>query len=872
MGFFKTEKLNSVKKFFQRFYPYFASCGLVLALYLALLVMLKIYPFGEYSIASYDLSAQICPFVEHIFDVLKGRSSLFYTHAIAGGADMFGSLAYFIVSPFSPLFLAFGEGMVAEAAVLVLGVKIVLLAFVGTWFASTQFKIHKIACACLGVLYAYCGYMFVANTYINWLDILLYMPFLVWAFKRFVATEKFWAFSALMAGCVYASFSIACFSMFTVYPVLVAYAFFCVEKEKRLRFIAYLSLAFVCAILIALPVLLPSLLSFMRAGRGGSLFTEMFYGFSANGFNTDGYLKRWVNSLEAKLSYVLSDAVLVVLTFVYFFRSKLKTGLSRFMLVAGIFTLLPTIVDESMLLMNMGSYLSYALRFGFLNAIYFLGGACLGLNGLELFKTEERRSEFVGTECMEIGEPDSMKIGKKTGAGLRRKNFAPLVYSILGGTLFIAAAIFFAFDYHLKAAVIFTDSTVANAVKSFSGRFAHSIGGIFAVGIFFVVVLLILGSGIVLKAARKIPMRVVSLFAVALVVFHAVFFNMVLVSGNRSSQNIHWGYYGDLAATLKEMDDEDTPFYRIRDYDNKYTANIGFEGETYVFTAFSSMLDKNNFAVPVLFGYSGNGKNISRGNGGNIFGDSLQGYRYLLVSSGSKKKVEEKSWFKPVMVEQNGESVPLTKGGMYVYENRYVFPAAFVVDGGEYRFVQENNSSLNRTENQLALYHFLGGDKSVTQITGSKIKALADDLWTRSGDISLSKNTISVNVSAGQGKYLMVSFVNIDGYQVRVNGKSSTLVENDLNFLCVPLDEGENVVEFTYNTPYDDYIFLSLLISVLGVAFVVLFMKDGRRFQKCEKTVGVMGIALAGAVTAFFFVFPTGVFIVKLMTMLIGLF
>ena len=170
-------------------------CGFVMALYLALLVMCKIYPFGEYSIASYDLSAQICPFIEHVFDALKGRSSLFYSHAIAGGADLFGSLAYFIVSPFSPLFLVFGEGMVAEAAVLVLGLKIVLLAFVGVWFAMTQFRIHKLACACLGVLYAYCGYTFVANTYVNWLDILLYMPFVVWAFKRFVKTGKYWVFS-----------------------------------------------------------------------------------------------------------------------------------------------------------------------------------------------------------------------------------------------------------------------------------------------------------------------------------------------------------------------------------------------------------------------------------------------------------------------------------------------------------------------------------------------------------------------------------------------------------------------------------------------------------------------------------------------------
>jgi len=872
MEFFQSEKWNSVKEFFKKFYPYFLACGFVLALYLALLVMYKIYPFGEYSIASYDLSAQICPFIEHVFDALKGRSSLFYSHAIAGGADMFGSLAYFFVSPFSPLFLVFGEGMVAEAAVLVLGLKIVLLAFVGVWFAMTQFRIPKLACACLGVLYAYCGYTFVANTYINWLDILLYMPFVVWAFKRFVKTGKFWAFSALMAGCIYASFSIACFAMFTVYPVLVLYAVCNVEKGKRLHFIAYLSLAFLCAILIALPILLPSLLSYMQAGRGGSLFSDMFYGFSPDGFKTEGYMNRWINSLEAKLSYILSDGILVILTFVYFFRSKLKTGLSKFMLVAGIFTLLPTIVDESMLLLNMGSYLSYALRFGFLNAIYFLGGACLGLDGLELFKKEEDTSAFLGEQCMDVSPVELVPNAKKTGACLQRKNITPIIYGVACGVLFVAMSIFFACDFHIKVAQVFTDTAVANAVKSFSGRFAHSLGGIFAVGIYFVCVLLILGSGIVLRATKKLPMRLLSLFAVALVVFHGTFFNMVLVAGNRSSQNIHWGYYGDLAAQIQAMDDEDTPFYRIRDYDNKYTANIGFEGETHVFTAFSSMLHKNNFAAVQMFGYSGNGKNISRGNGGNIFGDSFLAYRYLLVAKDSVKKVEERSWFKAVTVEKDGKSVPLTKGGMYVYENRYVFPAAFVVDSGEYRFVQENNSSAHRTENQLALYYYLGGDPNVDVITGSKIKALSEDLWKRSGDISLSKNKISVDVSAKAGQFLMLSFVNIEGYQVRVNGKSATLMENDLHFLCVPLEEGENTVEFVYNTPYDDYIYLSIALCGLSVALVILFMRDKRWFEKIEKVVGVAGIALASGVTAMFFLFPTGVFLIKLMTMLIGLF
>jgi hypothetical protein len=49
-------------------------------------------------------------------------------------------------------------------------------------------------------------------------------------------------------------------------------------------------------------------------------------------------------------------------------------------------------------------------------------------------------------------------------------------------------------------------------------------------------------------------------------------------------------------------------------------------------------------------------------------------------------------------------------------------------------------------------------------------------------------------------------------------------------------------------------------------------MQDKRRFEKIEKVVGVAGIVLAGGVTALFFLFPSGVFLVKLVMMLIGLF
>ena len=839
------QKLYKMKRFFKSGAPYFLSCGLVLGMYLYMLILRQVYPFGPYTVASYDLSAQICPFIEHIFDAWKGRSTPLFSYAIGGGADMFGSLAYFIFSPFSPLFLIFGEGMVSEAAGIVVGCKLLVLAAIGVWFARTQFRLSPLLSACLGVLYTYCGYTFVANTYINWMDLLMYTPLAVWAFRKMLKTGSFWQFSALMAACVYTSFSIACFSMFTVYPVLVAFAFFCVKKEDRAGYITRLSLAFACAILMALPVLLPSLIAYLRAGRGGSFFQESMYGFSENGFWAEGYLDKTVVALEAKLSYIFTDGILLVLTCVYFFRSKLKTGLSRFMLIAGIFTLVPVLVDESMLLLNMGSYMSYALRFGFLNSVYFFAGACMGLQGLQVFQKE-----------------------KKRGACLQRKSIMPIVYGVICGALLLGMSVFFGDGHHIKAAELFEDS-VADAIRNFAGRFAHSIGGIFAVAIYLGCVMLILGVGCILVSRRKLPIRLVGIFAAALVVFHGVFFNQQLVDGNYNSHNLRTQQYTDFARALEEEDDG---FYRVRDYGNWFSANIGFEGDTYAHTAFSSMLDKDNFPVAVLFGYATNGKNISRGNGGNIFGDSLWGYKYVIVPKESKTVADGRSWYRPVMVEKDGKSVQLAAGGMYVYENLHVFPTAMVINDGEFRFVTDNSTYENRVKNQLALYQFLGGSKQVQSLTGGYVKILSQKLWKNGGEVEVTANAVKAQVSAKAGQYLMVPFAAIDGYRVFVNGKEAELCDNDLQFLCVSLEEGENTVEFVYESPYGGYMLLALLLGGILLCLLGIILTDTRFFTQYSRVISLMGVCVAGALVAVFFVLPTGVCLAKWATMLIGLF
>ncbi|MBQ7368960.1 MAG: YfhO family protein, partial [Clostridia bacterium] len=702
--------------FFDKNYPLFFAPVLVLVAFVCALVSYGVYPFGtNYTLASYDLSAQICPFIEHLFDVLDGKSSLFYSYAIAGGADVFGTFLYFFVSPFSFLFLIFGDGMVAHASSIVMGLKVAAIAFSGAWFAQRLFKnIPEYICTVIGVVYAYCGYTFVSCTYINWMDFLIYLPFCAWAFKRFVQTGKYVAFSVLTACCVYTCFSIACFSMLTAFPALIFYALFCVDRTERKLFITRLCLAFVVAILMSLPVLFPALVAYLRSGRGGDggIFENLWFGFSAlpdgtlGNFNSSTFLDDWSLALYRKWSYILSDSVFVALTLVWFCRKGLKAPFAKFMLAAAALTLLPVLVDEAMLLLNMGSYMSYALRFGFLNALYFLGGACLAIEDLCFEKNRAFDGGF-------------LKPVKTENEGGRYKTNGYTVTIIAIGVAVAAFLVWFISAEHYKNIWngLTTDSEILEAFQSLPARFAHSLGGLEVIAVFFVLVVIVAGVGCAFVGAKRISPRLLSYVLILVVGVQVLFYNNQLVLGNCSTQHVDLMTYQSLCAQLNERDDG---HFRVKDYHDKLTATAPFTGDSHSFSVFSSVIDKDNFVIYNLFGYQGNGKNSlksahssGKSNRSDEFGDSFLGYKYYFVPQDKKDEIltdyKLKKYVKPLFVtDENGMQIQLSQGGYYIFENKIVFPSAYRVGSGEFRFTHENDgSSTNRKYNQQALYQFL---------------------------------------------------------------------------------------------------------------------------------------------------------------------
>ncbi|MBO4323739.1 MAG: YfhO family protein [Clostridia bacterium] len=887
MSNFKIKVFN----FLKNNYAYFIAVPVIFILFGTALASMKIYPFGNAIMASYDLLAQICPFLEHYFSVLDGTSGLFHSFYIGRGMDVFGSIAFCSISPFTFLFLIAGRTNSLNMVSLVLPLKIACASVSAIWFAKKYFKnIPEYIVGAFGVLYALGGYLYVANTYINWVDLMIYMPLLAAGFINFARGKGIKLLAISLALCVYTCFSIACFSFFLIFPIGIAYCLICVEKGEKLKKSAEFAFAFALAVGASLPLLIPSFISYLHAGRNTGIFSTIFTTDAMN-----------FEPLYKKFTYIICDGAFIFFAAMYFIKPFKREKEAKFLLVALLVALFPCVVDESMLLLNFGSYYSYSLRFGFLTGIIIY---CVALIGAD---------EFFGDG----------KVGKSF------KIIPTIIILLLSAVA--AFAVFVFFNYILNGTF-----EEGKPFYSYFSSFAHSIGGIEGTGPLLGIFLIVACAACLLLKFKMINERLAAI-AMCIVAVSCSGFNLfAMVKGDKQSASYgNIMRYAEINEKLSETNDE---YFRIKSYDYYVSADSALIARYYSAGLFSSTADKKNLYLTSLFKYRGNGTNSTRSNGGGVFGDAIMGYKYVVYKSSDKNNAE-RSYLKDTGI----------KAGSYlVYENALSFPLASVVKGDKMEFEGLNpverigkiysylsggeegltELKLTFTENSdgsmkiaytvpgkseywswntftsdmnisfkgstskispYSAYAYLeeGGRRSVTissangplkkedvepyfhvsAISLDKIEKLKNILESKKVAYKLVKNGIEFpeKIIAEEGDKLYLSYVDIDGYTAYVNGKKVKTEENGAEFIIIPLNEGENRVELKYSSPYPKYVVIGLLAGAAIVAVILLCKKKYKKiYSAVELPIGVAAVCLAGLLAAFFLAFPLGVYVWKI--------
>ena len=904
------------------------SCAVIFVfISLVFAVALKvngIYPFGKSVMSSYDMLAQVAPFIEHFFDVIDGKSSLFYSFSIAGGADVFGTLAYCCISPFTFVFLLFGKGNVYYGTSIALPLKIICIGISAYVYLRKRFKnlspLWRIA---LSLSYAFCGYLYVSNTYINWVDILIYVPVLAWGFRELVKTGQKGTFIVGLCLIIYTCFSIACFSLLIIYPLAIAYCYIVVPKAEQRKTIVDLVLALCLAVAFSLPVLIPALYAYLVSGRSSGLFNGLF-----------GELKP--DPLYYKISYIFTDGLTLFFTFAYLVKNGVKRPIDRFLLLAALITLMPILCDECCIVLNFGSYNSYAMRFGFLNGFYFLFVAAKFLNGFAAGKEVAAEGGTDGSETEDIS--NGKTLNQKSDAV---NKFLKIFFPVSLAVLCIGALVG---GYFLCVA-----AQGDKIEKWFSSRFAHSLGGLEVTAIVFGIVAIIALYGTFLIKNKKIDRRFFAIIMLVIVCGQSAFYTENLVYGNKK-ETTDFDRIGVLTDFIKTTDDGE--YSRIKMKQDYLTADMPFTLHTQAYSVFSSVIDDKNYAPARFFAYGGNGSNTIKSYYGTFFGDCILGNRYYISNSASV----ERNYTAVVGYEVDKNGNKLDTGDYRLYKNNYAFPNAFVVGGragdfdtddfkngnlydkysvlvkalggkeatvdvatspirvsaledgayrlsytrnelgnyfvvldfgdktpakyslgsGENKYDVENNSAcLYKFGSNYSTFTLYFDDATLTAddvrngvslycITDETVKAISAGAQARAGKSELSAGTISVTASAEEGEYLFLNYIALPGHRATVNGKVVDIDDNLLGFMLIPLEKGENNIVVSYSSPYVKYAVFGLIAALLvGFAYLILTKKTKLFGEGFAKAINIAALALCAVVVAIFMVFPLGVFVYK---------
>lgn len=910
--------MTKFKNFVRQNKSYFIIAGTILSLFIIVSAIFGIFPFGDNSLATYDGWHQICPTYDLIFDFLEGKSSLFYSTSLGGGMNTFGTIAYTILSPFSLIFLLGGRAGTYNMFCIVILLKLLLIALLACWFIRKFYKnVDEKWQILLSLLYATCGYFTFCNTWITWIDFLIYLPLLFASFNHLVNNEKVLPFAVVLALMICTCFGIGSFSMITLFILFGAYAVICLGKDKQKRVLMLTAVGFAVAVLFSLCVLVPSFCQYLNSGR----VTQGFFYFV---FKGDMF-----SFTETKLAGVIADGILLLLAVIFIFKCDKQKKLNRFLIFAFIITILPNFFDGINVLLNLGSYNCYPYRLEFIYSFVILIMATSFIN-------EKSGSFYPTADC----EPVS---------SISKKN-SNRIMALVSSVAIIGIVVVLVGDGKVIAAMFSQSQSSWAATASYI--------------MLVVCIMLVFFTMAIFTHQGKLGKKVFTTFAIACcAVQFVVNFGFGLLGSTKSTDTI--------LSTKTFISEQNLGDKRVKDIHNIFSANGQLDFGTKSISVFSSSTPNDVCEMMNTFDYY----SMCSGGysyGGSVLSDALFGYKYFISNDEldrpyltfiDKQETKEKTIYlyentlalsEGFLVKQDFElpncsthidnqnalynalggtgelvqnlgfldgNVELTVNNLDIVETdseyklkvknkkemssidiRYtasqdgiIYAIAdtsnFIVAyaGQSAKTIDELNirNSFLDGMNDLAYVHsgeqmsislYLGRDTTLKKknnggftfafIPQAKVDALVQSMRLNGQDnveLSYNKNGFDLKASA-VGEYNRLVFTApYSKYYSCINNGSTANILNQSGAMVIDLDTGENTISLRYKNPLIKIFLICLLSGFgLGIGLLVLVNCLKEKLMCMSSVIRLMYLSLATLLLAVFYIFPILVCLARL--------
>jgi uncharacterized membrane protein YfhO len=264
---FKSEKLNFIHALL--------SAAAVALIYIGVLVVSGIVPFGEKTFLMYDLKRQYVDYYAYLRTVLGGVNSASYSFNAALGSGTLGFFAYYLTSPFLLILSLFPKSSIPLGISFVIGLKLMLAAFIMDLFLQ-RFVVsadsliptdRSSAAAYLGAIsWAFSGFLFAHSMNLMWMDVVILLPAYIWSLENmFIRGKKLPCIVAILSMLIlnyYITYQVLLFTVFWVITRLV------VTKDPR-PVLQIMKVAFSVAVaaLLSSVIMVPTFLELMDSPK-----------------------------------------------------------------------------------------------------------------------------------------------------------------------------------------------------------------------------------------------------------------------------------------------------------------------------------------------------------------------------------------------------------------------------------------------------------------------------------------------------------------------------------------------------------------------------------------------------------------------------
>ena len=148
-----------------------------------------------------DLPNQYLSFFQYYRHLVLGNwASAGYTFSNGLGGDMAGNIAYYVLSPLNFIVFLFPANKINIAVYVIILLKLGLMSGTFTWLILKWFNFKYQAYAIfLGIAYSLSGYSVAYAGNVMWFDGLILLPLITYALVRGIKTNKWLAYSILLA-------------------------------------------------------------------------------------------------------------------------------------------------------------------------------------------------------------------------------------------------------------------------------------------------------------------------------------------------------------------------------------------------------------------------------------------------------------------------------------------------------------------------------------------------------------------------------------------------------------------------------------------------------------------------------------------------